>query len=336
MFFQQEGEGNKMRRNMLCWMLAVALVLPAVVNAEKADGESKNVIQKEVQVDPAQTNAASGDENTPNIRLWVWHGMMHVNYDIRVLAFLPLENPARTFYMWFFEHTLFDGIEKGETQFHGPLLPEGTAGPDGNHATIVCRTVEKRQRQVQLTSTATRDGADLEIQITNTTDYTWPEIAGIIPCFFPGSFTPKKTGPPLCPEFTDLERQRTFFVGADGLDLLENRDIHFNHAFRPQIKEISPNDEFVFTVKWPTSKKDAYAGLMVREDADGDWVAGIAWDDFISAQGHNPLKCMHLGARVGPLKPGETKTIRGKVYLFKGSKEECLKRFKEDFNIAED
>ena len=70
---------------------------------------------------------------------------------------------------------------------------------------------------------------------------------------------------------------------------------------------------------------------MVRESEDGQWVTGIGWEDCLSSQGYNPLRCMHLSVRLGPLDPGETKHVRGKIYLFKGSKEDCLKRFQEDF-----
>ena len=62
-------------------------------------------------------------------------------------------------------------------------------------------------------------------------------------------------------------------------------------------------------------------------------VAGIAWKDFLSAQGHNPRKCMHLSVRVGPLARGESKTVRGRVYLFPGTARDCLAHFEEDFGV---
>jgi hypothetical protein len=40
---------------------------------------------------------------------------------------------------------------------------------------------------------------------------------------------------------------------------------------------------------------------------------------------------MHLSVRVGPLKQGQSRTIRGRIYLIKGSKEDCLRRFEKDF-----
>jgi hypothetical protein len=71
---------------------------------------------------------------------------------------------------------------------------------------------------------------------------------------------------------------------------------------------------------------------MIRESLDHKWVTGIAWERFLAAQGHNPWLCMHLSVRVGPLGPGEERKIRGKVYLFKGGKEDCLRYYRADFN----
>lgn len=82
----------------------------------------------------------------------------------------------------------------------------------------------------------------------------------------------------------------------------------------------------------PTSKRDAHAGLMARECSDGNYVMGIGWESFLSAQGYNPWSCMHLSIRVGPLARGVKKVIKGKMYLFEGNKEDCLKEFEKDFS----
>ena len=138
--------------------------------------------------------------------------------------------------------------------------------------------------------------------------------------------------------FLDEKHVHTYFLGKNGLELIKGqypREIHFNNKYRTTIMRWDKEREderFVFSEKWPTSERDAYAGLMVRESKDKQWVMGIAWESFLSAQGHNPWKCMHLSIRVGPLKKGEQKTIRGKIYLFKGSKEDCLACFENDFS----
>ena len=79
------------------------------------------------------------------------------------------------------------------------------------------------------------------------------------------------------------------------------------------------------------SEPNTVGGLIVREATDGKWVCGIAWEDFLSAQGHNPWECMHLSIRIGPLESGKSKTIRGRIYVFEGDKEDLLQRYRDDF-----
>ena len=123
----------------------------------------------------------------------------------------------------------------------------------------------------------------------------------------------------------------TWSVGPDGLVRQEKREIHFNAGLRPSIDARSDHGTFVFSHKWPTSDVNATEGLLLRESTDGQWVTGIAWERFVAVQAHNPWECMHLSIRIGPLGPGESKTIRGKIYLFEGDKKDLLQRYCEDF-----
>jgi hypothetical protein len=168
-------------------------------------------------------------------------------------------------------------------------------------------------------------GADITLKITNYSDYDWPDIAGIIPCFNPGPIAIRE------PQFIDEEHTRTFFLASGGLELLQDRAIHFNRKLRRQIDNVAGAGEFVFSSKWPTSPVDATAGILIRESKDQRWVTAIAWEDFISVQGHNPWKCMHTCIRVGPLPRGRSKIVRGKIYLMPGNKDDCLRAFRADF-----
>ena len=157
------------------------------------------------------------------------------------------------------------------------------------------------------TSQACENGADLLLSITNKTERTWPEIAAIIPCFNPG----KQPEVSETPAFFDDDHERTWFLAEEGLVPLIHRDIHYNHTFRSAI-----DTETVWSDKWPTSPTNATGGILMRESTDRTWIAGIAWADFLSVQGHNPWRCMHQSIRAGALAPGETATICGKIYLF--------------------
>lgn len=233
-------------------------------------------------------------------------------------------------YLWFYEWHLFDAVKKGE---HTPGSSKWIWNIDSSGT-----VAQLDSEWLRLKLEATEDGVDMVLDITNNTDHDWPDIAAIIPCFNPGTDASKVTDAIANPLFFDQSHENTYFLGKNGLELIKGdqypREIHFNHDLRASImtwdKE-RDDEKFVFYHKWPTSGRDAYTGFMVRESEKKDWVMGIAWQDYISVQGHNPWNCMHLSIRVGPLKQAEKKTIRGKIYLFKGLKEECLSRYREDF-----
>lgn len=268
----------------------------------------------------------------PGVILQGWRETIWLPYEINILAVQSRELPDRVVYLWFYEHTLFDAFERGHSIFHGPLPTHMRVHDDG----LSARLHSLVGQAAKLYCKPVHDGVDLWLRVTNQTDYDWPEIGGLIPCLFPGSPDPRFPDPPIDELFRDEEHARTWFVGEDGLELLDNRDIHFNHRLRELTDDAASGDgTYTFTVKWPTSSRNAHAGLMIRESADGEWVTGIGWKDFVSVQGHNPLRCLHPGAKIGPLAPGETKTIIGKIYLFKGNGKDCLERYRDDFSTAD-
>lgn len=242
-------------------------------------------------------------------------------------------DPSRFAFLWFYEWHLFDAVLKGE-HTTGACNWNWRFDESGSTATM-------NADWLKLHIDAKQNGADLSLEITNNTDHDWPAISAIIPCFNPGGSTPGDPTKPLRknPFFLDEERTNTYFQGKDGLELLKGkypREIHFNHECHPAIMSWAKEREdgrFVFDDKWPASDRDAFAGIMIRESSDGRYVMGIGWESFISAQGHNTLNCMHLAAKVGPLRTGEKRTIRGRMYLFEGSKEDCLEAFEKDFAI---
>ncbi|MHC4626681.1 MAG: hypothetical protein ACYTDV_06840 [Planctomycetota bacterium] len=230
-------------------------------------------------------------------------------------------------YFWFYEWHLFDAVAKGE-HTQGSHKWKWNVNADSTLAQMDSGWLKMKVK-------ATEDGATTTLEITNTSDHDWPEMAAIIPCFNPGNHAKPREQNRM---FLDENHEHTYFLGADGLDLIKGqypREIHFNHKYRPAImawKKEREDGKFVFSQKWPTSDRDAHAGLLIRESENRRWTMGIAWESFISAQGHNPWRCMHLSIRVGPLKKGQTKTVHGRIYLLKGSKDDCLKQFKKDFS----
>jgi hypothetical protein len=230
------------------------------------------------------------------------------------------ESPASAMYLWFYEWNLFEAMEQGQ-HTHGTYRNDRVVRNAGHQAEI-------RSPALHLSARTVQDGAELTLRVSNLTNYAWPEVAAIIPCWSPGQVegTNPNSPSPLNANFADPRRENTYFFSPQGLSKLDSRAIHFNHRYRARVLELSPGGSFVFSYKWPTSELDAESGYLIRESEDRQWVTAIGWEDFLSVQGHNPWSCMHASVRVGPLKPNASKTVRGRIYLFRGSRDDCARR----------
>ena len=218
------------------------------------------------------------------------------------------------------------GTMRPEQHTRGNWTNRVSVTSDGRSATVV-----SGNPGIQLELQAVRDGAQMRLNVTNRSQHDWPELAALIACFNPG------------PEMTrnrQFANTKTWFPGPDGLASLAmkySREIHFNSSLRLAVDGAADSDgKYVWSDKWPKSAVDAVDGLIIRVSTDGNWVTGIAWNRFLSCQGHNPWECMHLSARLGPLKRGESRQLRGHIYLFRGSKENVLELWQDDSQPAAD
>ena len=245
------------------------------------------------------------DEGAPNVQLVEWE---------RGFAVQPIERGDMPVYLWFYEWNMFEAIEPGQ-HTQGSYRLNRKLSKDGRVGVISSDVLT-------LQMTAATDGADLKLTVRNRTDYDFPPIAAIIPCFNPG---------PAESRNRQFANTNTYFLGHDGLEKLVKREIHFDARVRDLVDREAKQGQYVWSQKWPKSKSNATGGLIVRESTNSKWACGIAWEDFLSAQAHNPWECMHLSIRIGPLARGDSKTIRGKIYLIEGNKEGLYKRYREDF-----
>jgi hypothetical protein len=71
-------------------------------------------------------------------------------------------------------------------------------------------------------------------------------------------------------------------------------------------------------------------GLIGCFSADGKYLMATAWEPYQELfQG--VIVCLHSDFRIGGLKPGESKTIRGKIYLMPADVDRLLVRYRRDF-----
>lgn len=71
-------------------------------------------------------------------------------------------------------------------------------------------------------------------------------------------------------------------------------------------------------------------GLIGCWSADGKWTMASAWEPYQELfQG--VITCVHSDFRIGGLAPGETKRIRGKIYVTRDPIDALVKRYERDF-----
>ena len=71
-------------------------------------------------------------------------------------------------------------------------------------------------------------------------------------------------------------------------------------------------------------------GLIGAFSGDGQWLFATAWQPYQELfQG--VIRCLHSDLRLGGLQPGETKRIRGRIYLMKADTQSLRNRYAGDF-----
>ena len=80
----------------------------------------------------------------------------------------------------------------------------------------------------------------------------------------------------------------------------------------------------------PLSSLAPSSGLCGAYSADGRQILAMAWEPYQEIfQG--VIACLHNDFRIGGLAPGESKTIRGKIYVVSADEAALLRRFERDF-----
>ncbi len=80
----------------------------------------------------------------------------------------------------------------------------------------------------------------------------------------------------------------------------------------------------------PLSSLVPSCGLTGCFSGDESMILAVAWEPYQEIfQG--VITCMHSDFRIGGLKPGESKTIRGKIYVVPSDSTALIERFERDF-----
>ncbi len=147
------------------------------------------------------------------------------------------------------------------------------------------------------------------------------------PCIRVGAFT--GLGDPKNPRSEEYIKK--CFVFLDGkLSRMPTKDWATKARYVPGQVWRAPNVPGKDVNPRPLNPHVPSNGIIGCYSGDDKWILASVWEPYHELfQG--VITCVHSDFRIGGLKPGETKTIRGKIYIVPNDVEALLKRYHKDF-----
>ncbi|HEV3344342.1 MAG TPA: hypothetical protein VG125_28460 [Pirellulales bacterium] len=193
-----------------------------------------------------------------------------------------------------------------------------SADGEGKRIELLCKLADGVQ--VAHTITAGEDEVDFRLVATNPTEKPsqahWAQ-----PCMRVDAFTGRGQDDYVSQCFVFLERKLTRLPTqpwATKARYVPGQTYCPKHVDR---NDVNPR---------PLSELVPSNGLCGAFSADNKWIVATAWEPYQELfQGVRV--CMHADFRIGGLKPGETKKIRGKIYVVPADVPALVARYKRDF-----
>ena len=193
-----------------------------------------------------------------------------------------------------------------------------SASPDGTRLVLECTVNDGVKVRHEITAGA--DEVNFRLAATNPTDK--PSAADWAqPCIRVDAFTGRD-------QKTYLEKSFIFLDGK--LTRMPTRDWSTEAVYTPGQVWCPANVNRNAVNPRPLSKLVPDNGLIGCYSADEKTIFAVAFEPYQELfQG--VITCLHSDFRIGGLKPGETKTIRGKIYFVPADVDALLKRYEKDF-----
>ena len=131
---------------------------------------------------------------------------------------------------------------------------------------------------------------------------------------------------------TDPLRLRTFVVVGGELVAVGKLPAHASHAAH------AVDEKYLqFMPAGVVEKYYQYGAvdnsLIVRSSSDGKRHLAVAWEDAVNVSyNFDPTyQCIHSEPRFAAVRPNESLTLRGKIYLLDGTRQDLVAKFNADF-----
>ncbi len=202
-----------------------------------------------------------------------------------------------------------------------------SASPDGRRIQLRCQV--KDGLVVDHDITAGDDEVTFALTVHNPTGHV-NEAHWAQPCVRLGDFAGTETDDPKC---VDIKLSSSFIFLDGRLTRMPTQPWALKARYIPgQVwcpKDVPRTD----VNPRPLSELVPSNGLIGCFSKDGKWLYAMAFEP------HQELfqgvaRCLHSDFRIGEVKPGETKKIRGKIYLMANDPEALVKRYEKDFPKA--
>ena len=124
---------------------------------------------------------------------------------------------------------------------------------------------------------------------------------------------------------------RSFIFTSQGMTTLDKTNRTEDALYKGGQVYVPPGIDLKNVNPRPISASRPVNGLIGCFSDDGKYLMATAWSDYQELfQG--VFVCLHSDPRIGGLKAGEVKMLRGKLYIIKNDTEELMRRYRADFN----
>jgi hypothetical protein len=202
-----------------------------------------------------------------------------------------------------------------------------SAEPKDAPTTIKLRDVLRDGVIVEHTITAGKDEVDFRLVANNPTK-TASEAHWAQPCIRLDKFT--GTDPAKARELHPPYIHNCFLFVDGKLTRLPTEPWAKDARYTPGQVFVPKNVDRNDVNPRPLSKLVPSSGLCGCFSADGKQILAVAWEPYQEIfQG--VITCLHSDFRLGGLQPGETKKVRGKIYITAAEIESLVKQYNKDF-----
>lgn len=199
-----------------------------------------------------------------------------------------------------------------------------SASADGKEVKLHCRVNDGLT--VDHVIIAGEDEVSFDLTVKNPTDHV-NEAQWAQPCVRLGDFAGAETADPKC---LDVKLAQSFIFLEGKLAKMPTQPWATTARYVPgQVwcpKHVPRTD----VNPRPLSTLVPSNGLIGCFSQDGKWLFAMVFEPYQELfQG--VAKCLHSDFRIGEVRPGETKKVRGKIYLMHNDVDALLKRYAVDF-----